>query len=89
MKKRLYWQLPFLALLIMGTVWIVSNQHNTPYQHQSGMIFGTQYHVTYQSNDNLQHEIENTLRQVDDEFSMFNKTSTVTLINQGKSPPAQ
>lgn len=86
MKRRLLWQLPFLVLLIIGTVWIISNQHNTPYQHQSGMIFGTQYHVTYQSNENLQHEIENALKQVDNEFSMFNKTSTVTLINQGKSP---
>ncbi len=86
MKKRLLWQLPFLALLIIGTVWIVSNQHNMPYQHQSGVIFGTQYHVTYQSNDNLQQEIENVLKQVDNEFSMFNKTSTVTLINEGKSP---
>lgn len=86
MKKRLVWQLPFLAFLIIGTIWIVSNQRNAPYQQQSGMIFGTQYHVTYQYDENLQQEIEAVLKQVDNEFSMFNKASTVTLINQGKSP---
>ena len=85
-KKKLYWQLPFLLLLIVGTIFIVRQQRNMPYQHDKGFIFGTVYSVTYQSDKNLQAEIEAALRQVDGEFSMFNDTSTVARINRGEYP---
>lgn len=84
-KKKLIWQLPFLALLIIGTVYIVHRQHNTPYQHDTGFIFGTVYNVTYQSDKDLQPEIEAELRKVDSSLSMFNKTSTISLINKNKN----
>ena len=41
MKKKLYWQLPFLVFLIVGTVFIVRQQRSTPYQHDKGLVFGT------------------------------------------------
>lgn len=85
-KKKLLWQLPFLAFLIIGTVVIVGRQKSVPYQHDEGRIFGTTYHITYQSDDNLKKEIEETLKAVDQEFSMFNPQSTVALINEGKRP---
>lgn len=85
-KKKLLWQLPFLAFLIIGTVVIVGRQKSVPYQHDEGRIFGTTYHITYQSDDNLKKEIEETLKVVDQEFSMFNPQSTVALINEGKRP---
>ena len=47
-KKLKTWQLAFLALLIIGTVMIVSRQRNTAYQHANGFIFGTVYNITYQ-----------------------------------------
>lgn len=80
-KKKLYWQLPFLALLIIGTVVIVRAQRSTPYQHDEGFIFGTVYHVTYQSNRNLQKEIEAELHKVDNSLSMFNPSSTISKVN--------
>ena len=85
-KKKLLWKLPFLAFLIIGTVVIVGRQKSVPYQHDEGRIFGTTYHITYQSDDNLKKEIEETLKAVDQEFSMFNPQSTVALINEGKRP---
>lgn len=85
-KKKLLWQLPFLAFLIIGTVVIVGRQKSVPYQHDEGRIFGTTYHIIYQSDDNLKKEIEETLKAVDQEFSMFNPQSTVALINEGKRP---
>lgn len=85
-KKKLLWQLPFLAFLIIGTVVIVGRQKSVPYQHDEGRIFGTTYHITYQSDDNLKKEIEEALKAVDQEFSMFNPQSTVALINEGKRP---
>ena len=83
MKK---WQLPFLLLLIIGTIYIVRQQRNMPYQKNSGFIFGTVYNVTYQSDRDLQQEIEAELKKVDAEFSMFNDKSTVSQLNRGEQP---
>ncbi len=86
--KSLFWQLPLLALLIAGTVFIAlqRQQENLPYQHDEGFIFGTTYNVTYQSADNLKADIEAELLKVDGEFSMFNDSSTVSRINRGEKP---
>jgi thiamine biosynthesis lipoprotein len=85
-KKRLLWQLPFLAVLIIGTILIIHQQQATPYQKNSGLIFGTTYNVTYQCSEDLQGEIEAELRKVDDEFSMFNSQSLVARLNKGDDP---
>lgn len=84
-KKRLLWQLPFLTLLIVGSVLIIRQQQSMPYQHDKGMVFGTFYNVTYQCEENLKPEIEAALREVDGEFSMFNDTSTVARFNRGEA----
>ena len=83
-QKKWLWQLPLLALLIIGTVLIIRQQQSMPYQHDEGLIFGTVYSVTYQSEQNLKTEIEAALMQVDAEFSMFNEQSTVARMNRGE-----
>ena len=85
-KKKLMWQVPFLLLLVVGTVLIIRQQQSEPYQHCKGFIFGTVYNVTYQSKTDLQTEIEQELKKVDQEFSMFNDSSTVARINRGENP---
>ena len=85
-KKRLIWQLPFLVLLIVGTVLIIRQQQSTPYQKNAGLIFGTTYSVTYQCDEDLQKEIEAELKKVDAEFSMFNSQSVVARLNNGEKP---
>lgn len=85
-KKSLYWQVPLLLLLIAGTLFIAREQQSAPYQHHSGLIFGTVYNISYQSRTDLQREIEDALQQVDQEFSMFNENSTVAAINRGEQP---
>lgn len=82
-KKKLRWQIPFLLLLIAGTIIILRKQ--TPYQSNSGMIFGTVYKATYQYDRDLQSEIEAELNKVDASLSPFNKTSVITRINQNES----
>lgn len=84
-KKRLLWQLPFLAILIVGTIWITQQQHPTPYQHDEGFVFGTIYHITYQSDKNYQKEIEAELKKVDQSLSPFNKTSIISRINRNEN----
>ena len=46
-KKKLAWQLPFLAILIIGTIIILKKQ--APFRTDEGFVFGTVYKITYQS----------------------------------------
>lgn len=85
-RKRWAWQLPFLLLLIVGTVLIVMHQRSMPYQHDEGMVFGTIYHVTYQYDNNLKKEIEEALQQVDNSLSPFNKQSIISKVNRNENP---
>lgn len=78
-NKKLRWQLPFLILLIVGTVLILKKQ--SPYQTDQGLVFGTMYKITYQSKTNLKAEIEAELQKVDNSLSPFNKKSVITHIN--------
>ena len=82
MKK---WQLPFLVLLIVGTVLIIRQQQSMPYQKCSGLIFGTTYHVTYQFDEDLQTEVVAKLKEVDAALSMFNEQSTISKINNNQA----
>jgi len=83
-NKRLIWQLPFLVLLIVGTVLIIRQQHATPYQHNHGFIFGTTYSITYQYGDDIQQDIEARMQKVDDALSMFNKESVISQVNANR-----
>ena len=82
MKK---WQLPFLVLLIVGTVLIIRQQQSMPYQKCSGLIFGTTYHMTYQYDDDLHAEVVAKLKEVDAALSMFNEQSTISKINNNQT----
>ncbi len=83
-KRKLLWQLPFLVVLVVGTIFIIRQQHDTPYQHDEGFIFGTIYHITYQSDKNYQKEIEAELQKVDNSLSPFNKSSIISRINRNE-----
>lgn len=83
-KKLKTWQLAFLALLIIGTVMIVSRQHNTAYQHANGFIFGTVYNITYQYDSDLHGLIRDELQKVDASLSPFNKTSVISAVNRNE-----
>lgn len=87
-KRRLYTQAAFLLFLIVGSVVVIRNHKNTPYQHNTGAIFGTVYHVTYQSGKDLSAEIVGVLNQVDSSLSMFNKQSVISRVNRGEQAEA-
>ena len=86
MRKKNLLQLGFLTFLVVGTVLIIRQQRSMPYQHDKGMVFGTIYSITYQHDKDLKAEIEQELKRVDGEFSMFNDSSTVARINRGGQP---
>lgn len=86
-KKKIIWQIPFLLILVIGTVIILKQgQENINYQHDEGFIFGTVYHITYHSDTNLKKEIEAELKKVDESLSPFNKTSIISKVNRNENP---
>ena len=84
-KRKRTFQLAFLALLIIGTILIIRHQRTMPYQNNTGMIFGTVYHITYQYDENLEKEIRTELMKVDQSLSPFNESSIISQINRNES----
>jgi len=100
-KKKVIAQTLFLAFLIVGSILIIkrhqgeaqSSRNLQPgtktmeagYLNNEGSIFGTIYHITYESKKDLKLEIEKAMQDVDNSLSMFNKESVVTHINNNTS----
>ena len=76
------WKILFLIFLIVASVLIIKNE--PPYHTDRGFIFGTYYNICYKSKENLQHEIDSTLKSVDNSLSPFNKRSVITAINENR-----
>ena len=83
-NKKLLWQLPFLTLLVVGSILIIRQQRSMPYQKSADFIFGTTYHITYQCDSDLSQSIKAELMKVDASLSPFNKESVITAINENK-----
>ena len=81
-KKKLIWQLPFLLVLIVGTVVILQKQ--PPFRTNEGLVFGTVYKITYQHNDDLHKEIKEVLMDVDNALSPYNPNSIISKINHNR-----
>ncbi len=74
----------FLLLLIAGTVWIVRFRGTSQLRTAQGGIFGTTYHVKYESPQPLDAEILAELQRVDASLSVFNSQSVISQINDGR-----
>ncbi len=83
-RRNLLWQIPLLILLVVGTVIVIAQQHNTPYQNNTGFIFGTTYNITYQSDIDLQKDIEAEMNKVNVSLSTFEPQSIISKVNQNR-----
>ena len=81
-KKKLIWQIPFLMVLIIGTVVILKKQ--PPFRTNEGLVFGTVYKITYQHADDLQNDIKEAMLEVDNSLSPYNPNSIITHINHNQ-----
>ena len=62
-KNNIKKHLPFLIILILGTLYAINRRQSSPeFQQESGSIFGTVYHVTYQCDSSLKAEIEQEMK---------------------------
>ncbi len=85
-RKRLKaWQLLFLLLLFAGTVFVLRRSGGHMFQENEGRVFGTVYHIKYDSKENLEPEILSELQRVDNSLSMFNERSVISRVNRGES----
>lgn len=74
----------FLLLLIGGTAWILIDTNTAPYRKMEGKIFGTFYHIVYQSSTDYDADILTRLQAVDASLSAFNPKSIVSQINRNE-----
>lgn len=80
--KRKIWQIPFLILLVIGTIVILKKQ--PPFRTNEGLVFGTVYKITYQHAEDLQNDIKQAMMEVDHSLSPYNPTSIITCINHNR-----
>lgn len=85
MKKKAIssWKIIFLLFLVIGSVWTIHHhQAGSIFHKTEGQVFGTTYHITYQSKKELTDSILSELSRVNNSLSPFNKTSIITAINE-------
>lgn len=86
--KTLRWaRLLFFIFLVGTTIWILRYKQ-VGYIHNEGKIFGTTYHITYQSPTDYHPEIETELQRVDAALSLFNPDSWLSHYNNNEHPKA-
>ncbi len=73
-------------IVLLVSVGLVSCKNEGKYIYNEGLIYGTTYHITYESPDgkDLQSGIEEALKKVDNSLSTFIPTSTLSRINQNR-----
>ena len=85
-NKKTYilsWLLFILALISFYNKYY-GGESPIPYQRSSGMVWTTQYHITYQSEELFDDSIKAVFETVNNCASMFNKNSLVTKINNNE-----
>ena len=80
--------LPIIVVAIVSAILTFGKKNvaDAPYRTASGLVFGTSYNITYQSNDNYEADIKAVLDSVDISLSPFNKNSIITAVNNNKNP---
>lgn len=54
------------------------------YQYDQGFVFGTQYHIIYNNDNNLKDSIEKELTKVNSSLSSFDKNSVISKVNRNE-----
>lgn len=84
-RRRAILSTLFLFTLIGLSVWIIRFRGTAVLRESSGAIFGTLYHVKYESAQSLDSVIRAELERVDRSLSVFNPQSTISRVNRGET----
>ncbi|NMA73695.1 MAG: FAD:protein FMN transferase [Bacteroidales bacterium] len=76
----------FLSVLILATILILykSRKEVSAYQSVDGLIFGTIYHINYQSEEELKPAIDQLLQDFNHSLSPFDSTSVISKVNRNE-----
>lgn len=76
----------YLLLVIIASGMLFCNcDRKAVYQYTEGKIYGTFYHISYASDENLQTELYREMDLVNASLSMFNPGSVIARINRGET----
>lgn len=70
-----------LIVLVVGSFFILIRKNRLHYYENSGKIFGTAYHIKYESDKDLHDSILRELNEVDLSLSVFNDSSIISKVN--------
>ena len=84
-SKKYYAVLLLLLVLVVALPFVRSRKK---FFTNTGVVWTTEYHITYEARADLNDSIQQLLTMVDNSVSPFNKQSLVTAINEGKSDKA-
>lgn len=72
-------------LLLLVSLVFVGCRKETPYKHYDGAVWGTTFHITYQSDRVLDDSIVCVMSRVENSLSPFSDSSLVTAINENRT----
>lgn len=81
-RKRQLFALIIIGFALIALLFFEEKKPEKHYFADSGVVFGTTYHITYESDTALTAAIRRTFAQVDNSLSMFNEHSTISAINR-------
>lgn len=73
-----------LGIIVLGIL-CVNCDRKIVYQHTEGKMYGTFYHISYASDEDLQAELHREMDLVNASLSMFNPNSVISQINRGET----
>lgn len=73
------------TILLFIVVAILTGCGSEKYQYMEGGIYGTSFHISYQSPVDLNGEIRRQMEMVNASLSMFNKNSVIAKLNRNES----
>ena len=83
MKKSRYFAI-LLALVIAIVMMFVSRDRKRFFSHE-GVVWTTEYHITYEASRDLNDSIQLILGNLDMSVSPYNRASLISAINENKT----
>lgn len=72
-------------ILLISVLFLTLSSCTDKYFTHDGTVWGTTYHIVYQSNADHAHIVDSILEAIDSELSYFNPSSTLSAVNRGDS----
>lgn len=86
MKSRRYYAILLVLLVAVSAMFFKCERKH--YFNQSGVVWTTEYHITYEANRSLNDSIQRILQAIDASVSPYNQSSLISALNVNKSQEA-